>query len=1197
MPVPSFNRWSWNDLVESSTLYIDDPLYSMYPALKTSWYIGNQEHDLTSCIALLIKATCKLLKVSISNTVLYGSCSGGTAAIHTSDIIKECGVVAINPQLLPIALKLSNYAQVVQMPQQVFKSTVDILKDCPSRYLIIYNVESDEDADNIFKICDSLDFDVTKIYQERKNCELLFYSAQGGPGERKAHSQVETRGVFVSLITHIFKRMGGDKSDCSDMVALSRIWSEYYYQRNDLLNKLWKMQVTQINAKDIKKMDPKGNVQATKLLLSNFSSEVSGAELDYCINLLEIIYYKDEWCYNQFINLLSKRCSNADLNRISKLLQNSFFQLIDAPYLARLYRDGKGVEKDISKALELFERAYSKSDVWCDEYADILLKRGTDEDYAIASELLKINANNGRPWALGNLARLYRDGKGVEKDISKALELFERAYLEDDVWGPEYLGVLIWKSDGSEITRIKDILSSLRKLPNVKILIDVHLNNGSLKCNIINYNRTKQYSAKLYCDGKVIKSIVAQDNFVFNLVADGIYFVEIVCLSTDERGYSHCIEYYSEELKNASPPPRRIDFNKLPFYKAQYPFQDFILDYTKYVKSLDIPLFKKKCYKYGSWNALFYFDGDMICADDEDIVLSGVLKHESMLIWGSEDLEENNLDGSVLSDNVGSNTYVLFNLSGVHIGTDYFGLGKLFYYMSKERIIVSNRYQLLIYYMNATDIGCTLDKEIVYAYMSYNDVFANQPFSDKMIFADTRLLSPEYNMYFDKSGLLFKKTEFSSMISNIRPLSSEEYSESLKESKREIIECLKCCLNNKRFDTIVMDLSGGLDSRVSFAAATNIKDANKLIKIRSVGDENSKDVICATNMADSFGFELDFSLNKIQNIKSDNIDYLANITKQEYLERILSVDFGSSDPGILFGSSTLDRTLNIKGFCGEMIRPDLNRSIFFFPLQQDVVMKKYIESSEDYGLIDYDACGKYRDILLRETFASLHGDDICKCEQMNLYFYNRFHFDLMPRSFEIPVWSVHLSKTAVKTMYSSLLMFKSPKFIYDLIYILNPKVAQFEYQDTIYQAERIVSFNPPYDKYFKIISCDKVNENYWRGMNNYNSFRYSVMNVDVPGKYKDEWSNAEIQSKMYSMMCDWIDYIESTNSEIIAPMMGSFKHQLECCKKGDPSDFQVRKRYTILFKRLSSIANALKLRSDRSIEVINSPHTILKLCN
>ena len=111
-----------------------------------------------------------------------------------------------------------------------------------------------------------------------------------------------------------------------------------------------------------------------------------------------------------------------------------------------MYRDGKGVERDLDKAIALMRQAANKNIGWAkNELIDLLLKRNQEEDLNEAFELASDFSTKGDPSATGRLARMYRDGKGVEKDLNKAIELMRQAADSNILWAKNELDAMMKK--------------------------------------------------------------------------------------------------------------------------------------------------------------------------------------------------------------------------------------------------------------------------------------------------------------------------------------------------------------------------------------------------------------------------------------------------------------------------------------------------------------------------------------------------------------------------------------------------------------------------------------------------------------------------------------------------------------------------------------------------------------------------------
>jgi hypothetical protein len=110
------------------------------------------------------------------------------------------------------------------------------------------------------------------------------------------------------------------------------------------------------------------------------------------------------------------------------------------------YRDGKGTEVSLDKAIEWFRKSSDKGNGAASvQLMDVLMKRGNPEDL---SEMLKIAhrfADDGNGDGMVCLGRAYRYGKGVDKDLNTATEWFRKAASAGVEWATNELFDTLWE--------------------------------------------------------------------------------------------------------------------------------------------------------------------------------------------------------------------------------------------------------------------------------------------------------------------------------------------------------------------------------------------------------------------------------------------------------------------------------------------------------------------------------------------------------------------------------------------------------------------------------------------------------------------------------------------------------------------------------------------------------------------------------
>ena len=104
--------------------------------------------------------------------------------------------------------------------------------------------------------------------------------------------------------------------------------------------------------------------------------------------------------------------------------------------LAQIYEGGEGIEKDLAKAIELYEKSvelnnsYSMNNLaFIYEVGNEIIKKDSKKAISLYEKAAKLNNSS----AIYNLALIYEKGDGViEKNLEKAIELYENsANLKD----------------------------------------------------------------------------------------------------------------------------------------------------------------------------------------------------------------------------------------------------------------------------------------------------------------------------------------------------------------------------------------------------------------------------------------------------------------------------------------------------------------------------------------------------------------------------------------------------------------------------------------------------------------------------------------------------------------------------------------------------------------------------------------------
>ncbi len=152
------------------------------------------------------------------------------------------------------------------------------------------------------------------------------------------------------------------------------------------------------------------------------------------------------WAGNDYVNTLwSMHDLGVDktMAAFAKSLAEEGQRAMQA-YLGRMYRDGRGVEADMRKAAEWMGKASDQGLEWINvEYMDVLWRLKDPESDVKIFSMAKGLAESGNWRGMGRLARCYRDGRGIEADVQKALAWMMKASDFNDLWMNECADLII----------------------------------------------------------------------------------------------------------------------------------------------------------------------------------------------------------------------------------------------------------------------------------------------------------------------------------------------------------------------------------------------------------------------------------------------------------------------------------------------------------------------------------------------------------------------------------------------------------------------------------------------------------------------------------------------------------------------------------------------------------------------------------
>ncbi len=133
---------------------------------------------------------------------------------------------------------------------------------------------------------------------------------------------------------------------------------------------------------------------------------------------------------------------------------------ISNAYLGRMFFNGKGVEKDVFRAREYYEKA-PDVDWAVSELIGILWNMGTKESVSEMLIIAQPLADRGHRNAIAHIAKAFRYGKGVNRDLNAAADLMRKIYSGNAGWTRDLADILEAIGTPEAIEESKEVRSEI----------------------------------------------------------------------------------------------------------------------------------------------------------------------------------------------------------------------------------------------------------------------------------------------------------------------------------------------------------------------------------------------------------------------------------------------------------------------------------------------------------------------------------------------------------------------------------------------------------------------------------------------------------------------------------------------------------------------------------------------------------------
>jgi hypothetical protein len=230
---------------------------------------------------------------------------------------------------------------------------------------------------------------------------------------------------------------------------------------------------------------------------------------------------------------------------------------------------------------------------------------------------------------------------------------------------------------------------------------------------------------------------------------------------------------------------------------------------------------------------------------------SGELLHTPEAL--SEWLKAGARDASSISRMSGAFTAVIADGDYVYVVGDYFGMVPIYLYQDQNLLIVSNRLHLIACEMQRTSTPKVPNYAMVTGSLSSDNLFFQQAHSHDTQIQGVSLVAMDHYLRIGPGGDVVRVKRAIRQPSDDGSEDEYGYYDAVLHAAEEMSSNLLALSRCPLFGASILDLSGGIDSRIVFGAALK-SGARESVRIRTLSSDTNGDLDIGSGIASLFDY-------------------------------------------------------------------------------------------------------------------------------------------------------------------------------------------------------------------------------------------------------------------------------------------------------------------------------------------------------
>lgn len=298
---------------------------------------------------------------------------------------------------------------------------------------------------------------------------------------------------------------------------------------------------------------------------------------------------------------------------------------------------------------------------------------------------------------------------------------------------------------------------------------------------------------------------------------------------------------------------------------------------------------------------------------DETYAFSGYVLRHGVLTFGAEELASSELQPDDLNECYGEFNLLRIRKGRIELSADFFGMSPWYYYVNDNVFAASNHYHLLLEALKQCGEKLTMNIKRSRVNVITTGFTFGSNFTTDMDVRNCYLNLPYEKIIYEHNNMKKDKTELYDILTTQEYWDENLYEDYLRKAKSEIYENTLAYFTSDRFKEIVIDVSGGFDSRIVFATANNLpKYLRRKISTHTRRSGTHDDVQKAAAVTNLYNYK------RVHYVDVDDSNVLSEGgVKLSHISRSLG-SYSVNSPLYKNCYNTRDR-LQLTGYLGEVV--------------------------------------------------------------------------------------------------------------------------------------------------------------------------------------------------------------------------------------------------------------------------------------